>query len=60
MELLVNFALQSIIYIFCFALFISIYGYIIYHLMKFIFRVVVNAYTRVKADWKSWRSSKNK
>ena len=58
METLITDANQFVIYTVCYALFFAIYGYIIYNLLKFIFRVVANAYKLVKSDWNAWRAGK--
>lgn len=58
MEALVTYANQFVIYTVCYALFFAIYGYIIYNLLKFIFRVAVNAYRLIKSDWDAWRAGK--
>lgn len=58
METLVTYANQFVIYTVCYALFFAIYGYIIYNLLKFIFRVAANAYKHIKSDWDAWRAGK--
>ena len=50
MEFLVTYANQFVIYTVCYALIFAIYGCIIYNLLKFIFRVAVNAYKLIKSD----------
>ena len=45
---------QFVIYTVCYALVFAIYGCIIYNLLKFIFRVAVNAYKLIKSDWDAW------
>lgn len=49
---------QFVIYTVCYALFFAIYGYIIYSLLKFIFRAAANAYKLIKSDWDAWRAGK--
>ena len=58
METLITCANQFVIYTVCYALFFAIYGFIIYNLLKFIFRVAVNAYKLIKSDWDAWYSGK--
>ena len=54
-----NYANHLVLYTVCYAFFFAIYGYIFYHIGKFIVRVLTAAYKRVKADWKAWRSGKD-
>lgn len=58
MEFLVTYANQFVIYTVCYALIFAIYGCIIYNLLKFIFRVVANAFKLIKSDWNAWRAGK--
>lgn len=58
MDFLVTYANQFVIYTICYALVFTIYGCIIYNLLKFIFRVAVNAYKLIKSDWEAWHSGK--
>lgn len=58
METFVVFANQIVIYTVCYALFFAIYGCIIYNLLKFIYRVAINAYKLIKSDWDVWHSDK--
>ena len=58
MDFLVTYANQFVIYTVCYALFFAIYGFIIYNLLKFIFRVAANAYKLIKSDWDAWRADK--
>lgn len=50
METLITYANQFVIYTVCYALFFAIYGFVIYNLLKFIFRVAANAYKLIKSD----------
>lgn len=58
METLITYANQFVIYTVCYALFFAIYGFIIYNLLKFFFRVAANAYKLIKSDWDAWRAGK--
>ena len=58
METLITYANQFVIYTVCYALFFAIYGFIIYNLLKFFFRVAANASTLIKSDWDTWRAGK--
>ena len=58
MGTLVIYANQFVIYTVCYVLFFAIYGFIIYNLLKFIFRVAANAYKLIKSDWDAWRAGK--
>ena len=58
METLITYANQFVIYTVCYALFFAIYGFIIYNLLKLIFRVAANAYKLIKSDRDAWRAGK--
>ena len=58
MGTIVTYANQFVLCTVCYAFVFAIYGCIIYNLLKFIFRVTVNAYKLIKSDWDAWYSGK--
>lgn len=44
----------------CYSFVLSIYGYILYNVVKIMAAVIVSAYKSLKADWAKWLSDKQK
>lgn len=60
MEKIVDLANQFVIGTACYALLFVVYGFIIYHLLKFILCVLAAAYERIKTDWTNCRAGHSK
>lgn len=59
MNNIINIANQIIVYSVCYAIIIVVYGYLFYHIFKFIIQITTYAYKKLAADWRKWRSGKN-
>ena len=55
---MINIANQIIVYSICYTLIFVVYGYVFYHVFKFIAQIVIYAYKKLAADWRKWRSGK--
>ncbi len=51
---------KILVAIVCYSFVLSIYGYILYNVVKIMAAVIVNAYKSLKADWAKWLSDKQK
>lgn len=51
---------KILVAIVCYSFVLSIYGYILYNVVKIMAEVIVNAYKSLKADWAKWLSDKQK
>ena len=58
MDNMINIANQIIVYSVCYTLIFVVYGYVFYHVFKFIAQFVIYAYKKLAADWRKWRSGK--
>lgn len=58
MDNMINIANQIIVYSVCYTLIFVAYGYVFYHVFKFIVQIVIYAYKKLAADWRKWRSGK--
>lgn len=58
MDNMINITNQIIVYSVCYTLIFVVYGYVFYHVFKFIAQIVIYAYKKLVADWRKWRSGK--
>ena len=58
MDNMINIANQIIVFSVCYTLIFVAYGYVFYHVFKFIAQIVIYAYKKLAADWRKWRSGK--
>ena len=58
MDNMINITNQIIVYSVCYPLIFGVYGYVFYHVFKFIAQIVIYAYKKLAADWRKWRSGK--
>lgn len=59
MDNMINIANQIIVYLVCYTLIFAVYGYVFYHVFKFIAQIIIYAYKKLAANWHKWRSGKN-
>ena len=59
MDNMINIANQIIVYLVCYTLIFAVYGYVFYHVFKFIAQIIIYAYKKLAADWHKWHSGKN-
>lgn len=52
MDNMINIANQIIVYSVCYTLIFVAYGYVFYHVFKFIAQIVIYAYKKLVADWR--------
>lgn len=58
MENMINITNQIIVYSVCYTLILVVYGYVFYHVFKFIAQIAICAYKKLAADWHKWHSGK--
>lgn len=58
MDNMINIANQIIVYSVCYTLIFVVYGYMFYHVFKFIAQIVIYTYKKLTADCRKWRSGK--